>query len=97
MVAMKTLLLLAFFLSMAVGPVSLLLPQRPVTAADGNKEPTLFLERMPGSENAKGLPKFKVELRDSGDDDLVLNVGVMLANGKKQYPDAITFVVTDSK
>jgi len=50
---------------------------------------------MQGSENAKGLPKFKVELRDSGDDDLVLNVGVMLANGKKQYPDAITFVVTD--
>jgi hypothetical protein len=41
---MKTLLLLAFLLSIAVGPVSLLLPQRPATAADGNKEPTLFLD-----------------------------------------------------
>lgn len=92
---MKTLLLLAFFLSIAIGPVSLLLPQRPVTAADGKKEPPLFLERMQGFEDAKRLPKFKVELRNSGDDDLVLNVGVMLANGKKQYPDAITLVVTD--
>jgi hypothetical protein len=97
MVAMKTLLQLAFFLSMAIGPVSLLLLQRPVTAPVGKKEPTLFLERMQGSENAKGLPKFKVELRNSGEDDLVLNVGVMLANGKKQYPNAISLVVTDSK
>jgi hypothetical protein len=33
-------------------------------------------------------PKFTVELRNAGESDVVLNVGLMLANGQKQYPHA---------
>jgi len=42
-------------------------------------------------------PNFKVELRNTGKDDLILNLGVMLANGRKQYPRAISLLVTDSE
>ena len=33
-------------------------------------------------------PKFTVELRNAGESHLVLNVGLMPANGQKQYPNA---------
>jgi hypothetical protein len=41
-------------------------------------------------------PKFRVELRDAGEDDLVLNLGFMLANGGEQYPDAIVLTLRDT-
>jgi hypothetical protein len=41
--------------------------------------------------------QFRVELRNSGDHDLVLNIGVMLANGKRQYPTGIQLLLTDEK
>jgi hypothetical protein len=37
---------------------------------------------------------FKVELRNVGDNDLILNLGTMLANGRRQYPDSITLLLT---
>jgi hypothetical protein len=40
-------------------------------------------------------PKFRVELRNGGKDDLILNLGIMLANGRKQYPRAIALILTD--
>lgn len=40
-------------------------------------------------------PKFKVELRNAGENDLILNLGIMLANGRKQYPNAIVLILTD--
>ena len=46
---------------------------------------------------AVGPPKFRVELRNTGKDDLILNLGIMLANGRKQYPTAIVLILTDSK
>jgi hypothetical protein len=42
-------------------------------------------------------PKFRVELRNAGESDLVLNVGVMLANGQKQYPNAVVLTLTDAQ
>ncbi|HXN20827.1 MAG TPA: hypothetical protein VN875_21020 [Candidatus Binatus sp.] len=39
-------------------------------------------------------PKFRVELRNAGEDDLVLNLGFML--GGKQYPDAIVLTLGDT-
>src|SRR5271155_4693360 len=42
-------------------------------------------------------PKFRVELRNAGESDLILNLGVMLANGKKQYPNAIVFMLIDAQ
>ena len=42
-------------------------------------------------------PKFRVELRNAGKYDLILNLGIMLANGRKQYPNDIVLIVTDSQ
>jgi len=38
-------------------------------------------------------PAFTVELRNLGDHDLILNLGIMLANGRRQYADAITLLL----
>jgi hypothetical protein len=42
-------------------------------------------------------PKFRVELRNAGQKDLVVNLGAMLANGKRQYPNAVVLVLTDAQ
>ena len=42
-------------------------------------------------------PDFRVELRNVGENDLVLNLGVMLANGKRPYPNAIILTLTDAQ
>ena len=42
-------------------------------------------------------PSFRVELRNSGENDYVLNLGVMLGNGKTQYPRAVVVILTDSR
>jgi len=44
------------------------------------------------------LPKpiFRVELHNTGEQPLILNLGMMLANGKQQYADAVTLVLTDN-
>ena len=47
--------------------------------------------------SAGQLPRFNVELRNTGEDDLILNLGIMLANGRKQYPKAIVLLITDSE
>ena len=43
------------------------------------------------------VPKFRVELQNAGQDDLILNLGIMLANGRKQYPKDIVLILTDSQ
>jgi hypothetical protein len=42
-------------------------------------------------------PKFRVELCNAGESDLVLNMGMMLANGQKQYPNAVVLTLTDAQ
>ena len=42
-------------------------------------------------------PHFRVELHNCGENDYVLNLGVMLGNGKKQYPRAVVLNITDSR
>lgn len=37
----------------------------------------------------RGRPEFRVILENVGDDDLAVNIGIMLANGRAQYPNAI--------
>jgi hypothetical protein len=56
---------------------------------------TIYLDQM-DSEQSK-LPKFRVELRDAGAHDLIVNLGMMLANGKLQYPDAVDLTLTDAQ
>ena len=38
---------------------------------------------------------FQVSLHNAGDQDLILNLGVMLGNGRRQYPDAIHLRLSD--
>jgi hypothetical protein len=38
-----------------------------------------------------------LELRNTGPKDAVLNLGIMLANGARQYPTAITLMLTDAE
>jgi hypothetical protein len=64
-------------------------------------EPTSSLQlsivRDSSERPAGGAPKFRVELRNTGKDDLILNLGIMLANGRKEYPKAIVLIITDSE
>jgi hypothetical protein len=41
------------------------------------------------------LPKFRMELQNIGKRDLVLNLGITLSNGSKQYPDALVLIIID--
>jgi hypothetical protein len=50
------------------------------------------LRAQPDSE-PQPSPRFSVELRNVGDHDLILNLGTMLANGKRLYADAITLLL----
>lgn len=47
-------------------------------------------------DSASTTPGFRVELLNSGESDFVLNLGSMLANGDKQYPQAVVLTVTDA-
>ncbi len=38
---------------------------------------------------------FEVRLHNTGDQDLILNLGMMLGNGRRQYPDAIHLRLSD--
>ena len=42
------------------------------------------------------VPSFQVALRNVGEKDIILNLGAMLANGKMQEPDALSFIITDA-
>lgn len=48
-------------------------------------------------QEAKGIPVFRVTLENVGDKDAVLNLGIMLANGKVLLPDAIHLILIDSR
>jgi len=40
---------------------------------------------------------FRVEFRNVGENDLILKLGAMLANGRKQYPSAVVLNLTDAR
>jgi hypothetical protein len=56
---------------------------------------TIYLDRAEGVPSK--APKFRVELRNAAQKDLVVNLGMMLANGKMQYPNAVVLVLTDAQ
>jgi hypothetical protein len=57
----------------------------------------LTIYREPADRVQSKVPNFRVELRNAGESDLILNLGSMLANGRKQYPDAVVLILTDSQ
>ena len=56
---------------------------------------TVHLDQAESMESK--APKFKIEFHNVGESDLVLNIGITLANGKKQYPNAVVLAITDSQ
>ena len=54
---------------------------------------TVRFDRAAGNQSKAS--RFKVDLQNVGDHDLVLNLGFMLANGRRQYPDAIILTIID--
>lgn len=47
-------------------------------------------------QEAKGIPVFRVTVENVSDKDVVLNLGMMLANGKVHLPTEIRLILTDS-
>jgi hypothetical protein len=82
------------FLSIALSPST-----RVISAAENQTVDCLQLLLVPDSTPpvAGKPPGFIVELRNTGKEDLVLNLGMMLANDRKQYPRAIVLILTDSE
>ena len=56
---------------------------------------TIYLDRAEGVPSK--APKFRIELRNAAEKDLVVNLGMMLANGKMQYPNALVLILTDAQ
>jgi hypothetical protein len=50
-----------------------------------------------GEDAPSQAPKFRLELRNAGQNDLVVNLGMMLANGKRQYSNAVALTLTDAQ
>jgi len=46
-------------------------------------------------QNDYDKPRFNIALQNIGKKDLVLNLGIMLANGKEQYSTAVKLILTD--
>src|SRR5262249_22021599 len=57
----------------------------------------ITISRVEVEHGISKAPRFRVELRSTGEDDQILNLGIMLANGRKQYPNAIVLIVTDAQ
>ena len=57
----------------------------------------LILRTDPDGESQFRVPKFRADLRNIANHDLVLNLGVTLANGRNQYPNAVVLTLTDSQ
>lgn len=61
----------------------------------GGLQMAIRLDQAEGAQSK--APKLRVELRNAGENDLILNLGMMLANGKKQYPNAVALTLTDAQ
>jgi hypothetical protein len=55
----------------------------------------IYLDRAATGQSK--VPRFKVELRNVGDKDLFLNLGIMSRNGEQQYPTAVSLILIDSQ
>jgi hypothetical protein len=70
-------------------------PVHPVLAKAGGLQMSIYPDQ---AESRKSkIQKFRVELSNAGESGLILNLGIMLANGKKQYPVNVALILTDSQ
>lgn len=65
----------------------------------GQAENGLQMSIYPAQEDRESLTAFRyrVEIRNVGKKDLLLVLGGMLANGRKQYPDAVRVLLTNAQ
>jgi hypothetical protein len=57
---------------------------------------TVYLDQATGAKLTR--PRIRVELRNAGENDLLVNLGtVLLAGPYRQYPDAVTLILTDAQ
>jgi hypothetical protein len=80
-----------------LGASSATLKPNPQTWGDvvNGLQMTIQLDQSEGVQSK--APKFRVAFRNAGERDLILNLGVMLANGKRQYPNAVVLTLTDAQ
>ena len=84
-----TLFIFIFVLCFSLKAQSLDASQRGA-AVDG-LQMSISIADSPKADN----PKLELIIRNAGEKDLVLNLGMMLANGKVQLPNKISFNLTD--
>lgn len=72
-------------------------PQSSAQVKLENRELSMTVHQDATEVGQSRVPKFRVELRNVGTDDLILNLGIMLANGRQQYPKDIVLILTDSQ
>jgi hypothetical protein len=71
----------------------LLVGHTPQVSGQPNRELEITT-RLDGTANDQSdFPKFRVELRNLGARDLILNLGFTLSNGSKQYPSALVLMI----
>jgi hypothetical protein len=80
--------LLTVFLILVVG-------QGPQVSSQQSRELEMTVRVDATAQSQSKGPQFRVELQNVGEHDLVLNLGFMLANGSKQYPNAIVLTIID--
>jgi hypothetical protein len=54
----------------------------------------IYLDQATGQSE---VPRFKVELRNVGEKDLLLNLGTMARNGRQQYATAVSLILVDAQ
>src|SRR6516162_4503288 len=69
--------------------------QGPQASSQPSRELEMTVHLDDTAQTQSKLPKFRVELRNVGDHDLILNLGFTLANGRRQYPNAIVLTIID--
>jgi hypothetical protein len=80
--------LICVFLILPVGHI-------PQASSQPGRELEVTMHLDATSHNPSELPRFRIELRNIGERDLILNLGFTLSNGSKQYPSALVLMIID--
>ncbi len=81
----------------ALCAVAIALINTQISNAQGPSSPSELQAAFRVLPNDTSCPTFEVELSNIGNHDLVLNLGMMLGNGRRQYADAIHLVLRDTQ
>jgi hypothetical protein len=79
---------LLVFLILVVGHI-------PQASSQSSRELEMTMRLDATAHNQSELPKFRMELHNVGEHDLILNLGFTLSNGRMQYPNALVLTIID--